>query len=169
MRAGDGRQWVPAVAEAYDALKRLADDPRIEPARIAIVGFSFGGEVAHLAAFESLRATLAAGPHRFAAHVAYYPAGVFGAPAGPAAYTGAPILMLLGDEDDNLPIAKAESYLRYAHAPSIEVSIYKGAYHAWTVPSLGAPRFYGQDQSTRKCPYLILGPAQPTLAEQDKL
>ena len=39
-----------------------------------------------------------------------------------------------------------------------DVSIYPGVYHAWTVPGLGAARFYPQYPSTRKCPYLLLGP-----------
>ena len=162
-----GEPWATAVAEAYSALRLLAGNPRIDASRIAIVGFSFGGEVAHLAAFERLRAALAPGQNRFAAHVSYYPAGVYGVAAEPAAYTGAPILMLLGEKDDNLPVAKAEQYLTYARsagsAPPIDVSIYPAAYHAWTVPSLGAARFYPQYPSTRKCPYLLLGPSRPAL------
>jgi dienelactone hydrolase len=159
--------WASAVAEAYAAFRLLAEDPRIDARRIAIVGFSFGGEIALLSAFEGFRAALVPGPARFAAHVAYYPAGVFGAVAEPGAFTGAPILMLLGDKDDNLPVAKMQDYLAYAKEAGsplpIEVSIYPGAYHAWTVPSLGAPTFYPQYRSTRKCPYLLLGPASPVL------
>jgi dienelactone hydrolase len=162
-----GSPWASAVAEAYAALTLLAGDPRIDANRIAIVGFSFGGEVAHLAAFERLRAALVAGQNRFAAHVSYYPAGVNGVTAGSGAYTGAPILMLLGEKDENLPVAKAEEYLTYARsagrAPPIDVSIYPGADHAWTIPSLGAARFYPQYPSTRKCPYLLLGPSRPAL------
>jgi dienelactone hydrolase len=162
-----GPPWASAVAEAYSALRLLAGDPRIDAGRITIVGFSFGGEVAHLAAFERLRAALAPGQDRFAAHVSYYPAGVYGVAGGPAVYTGAPILMLLGEKDDNLPAAKAEEYLTYARsagsAPPIDVSIYPGAYHAWTIPGLGAARFYPQYPSTRKCPYLLLGPSRPAL------
>jgi dienelactone hydrolase len=165
--SGANPAWPSAIAEAYAAFRLLADHPRIDASRIAIVGFSFGGEVAHLAAFERLRAALAPGQNRFAAHVSYYPAGVYGIAVGPAAYTGAPILMLLGEKDDNLPVAKAEEYLNYARsagpAPPIDVSIYPGAYHAWTVSSLGAPRFYPQYPSTRKCPYLLLGPSRPAL------
>jgi dienelactone hydrolase len=161
-----GPPWASAVAEAYGALRVLANDPRIDPARIAIVGFSFGGEVAHLAAVERLATALAPDGVRFVAHVAYYPAGVYGAAAEQKAYTGAPILMLLGDKDDNLPVAKAQEYLDYVKAaggaPPIEVKIYPGAYHAWTVSTLGAPRFYPQYASTRKCPYLLLGEAQPS-------
>jgi dienelactone hydrolase len=162
-----GPPWASAVAEAYSALRLLAGDPRIDASRIAIVGFSFGGEVAHLAAFERLRAALVPGQDRFAAHVSYYPAGVYGVAGGAGAYTGAPILMLLGEKDDNLPVAKAEQYHTYARsadpAPPIDVSIYPGAYHAWTVSSLGAPRFYPQYPSTRKCPYLLLGSARLAL------
>jgi dienelactone hydrolase len=161
-----GPPWASAVAEAYAALRLLASDPRIDASRIAIVGFSFGGEVAHLAAFERLRTALVPGEMRFAAHVAYYPAGVYGLTAQQD-YTGAPLLMLLGEKDDNLPIAKTGEYLAYAkgagHAPPIDVSIYPGAYHAWTVPSLGTARFYPQYDSTRKCPYILLGSSRPTL------
>ena len=75
--------------------------------------------------------------------------------------------MLLGEKDDNLPVAKAEEYLTYARSAGpvspIDVSIYPAAYHAWTVPSLGAARFYPQYPSTRKCPYLLLGPLRPAL------
>jgi len=153
--------WPSAIAEAYAAFRLLADHPRIDASRIAIVGFSFGGEVALLTALERLRAALVSGQARFATHVAYYPAGVFGAPAVQGAYTGAPILMLLGGKDDNLPVAKAQDYLAYASAAGfplpVELSIYPGAYHAWTVPSLGAPDFYPQYGSMRKCPYLLLG------------
>lgn len=163
---GSPPPWPSAVAEAYAALRLLANDPRIDVGRVAIVGFSFGGEVAHLSAVEQLRMALVPGEMRFAAHVAYYPAGIYGLQARQD-YTGAPILMLLGEKDDNLPIAKAGQYLAYAKgeglAPPIEVSIYPGAYHAWTVSSLGSPRFYPQYPSTRKCPYMLLGSARPML------
>lgn len=159
-----GPPWASAVAEAYGALRLLAGDPRIDPSRIAIAGFSFGGEVAHLAAFDRVRAALVPDPLRFAAHVAYYPAGAYGVAAGQH-YSGAPILMLLGEKDDNLPLAKVRGYLAYVGAGDAlpRVSIYPGAYHAWTVPGLGMPRFYPQYDSTRKCPYLLLGTARPVL------
>jgi dienelactone hydrolase len=63
----------------------LAGHPKIEGDRVAIVGFSFGGEVAHLAAFASLRSALQLDETRFAAHVAFCPAAVY----APAAEAGA--------------------------------------------------------------------------------
>src|SRR5215469_13829329 len=104
------------VADAYAALQLLSGVPRIDADRIAIIGFSYGGEVAHLTAFEKLRSALDPGGGRFAAHVAFYPAGNFGVIAEPGAYTGSPVLMLLGGKDDNLPVTKTESYLAYARA-----------------------------------------------------
>jgi dienelactone hydrolase len=158
--------YLPAgVADAYAALRLLASEPKIDVDRIAIVGFSFGGEVAHLTAFEALRSALIPGQHRFAAHVAFYPAGNFGVIAERGAYTGSPVLMLLGEKDDNLPVAKIESYLAYALAAGnpapIEVVSYRGAYHAWTVPSLVTLRFYPEYVSTKKCPLILLGPSRP--------
>jgi dienelactone hydrolase len=171
LREGAGREvWPSAVAEAYAVLEWLARHSRIDADRIAIVGFSFGGDVAHLSALEDARAVLAKGPTRFGAHVAYYPAGIFGAIAQRDAYTGAPILMLLGDKDDNLPIEKVQGYLAYAGAagssPPIKTSIYRGSYHAWTVSTLGAPRFYAQYRSMRKCPYLLLGASPSMLVDE---
>ncbi len=165
-QAGPGL-WPSGLADAYAALRMLAADPRIDASRIAIAGFSYGGEVAHLAAFEGLRAALDAGSVRFAAHVAYYPAGVFGAIATPGAYTGSPILMLLGGSDDNLPIGKVEAYLDYAKAAGapapIQTVIYPGAYHAWTVPTLTTLRFYAEYPSTKRCPSILLGSGQNAL------
>jgi dienelactone hydrolase len=158
--------YLPAgVADAYAALRLLAREPRIDVDRIAIVGFSFGGEVAHLAALEALRSALNPGQGRFAAHVAFYLALNFGAIAEPGAYTGSPVLMLLGGKDDNLPVAKVESYLAYARGAGnpapIETVTYPGAYHAWTVPSLVTVRFYSEYISTKKCPVILLGPNRP--------
>jgi dienelactone hydrolase len=155
------------IADAYAALRLLSGESRIDAEHIAIIGFSFGGEVAHLTALEALRSALNPGPHRFAAHVAFYPGGNFGAVAEPGAYTGSPVLMLLGDKDDNLPLTKIESYLAYtraAGAPTpIQTVIYSGAYHAWTVPDLTTARFYPDLVSTKKCPLILLGPKWPAL------
>jgi dienelactone hydrolase len=172
-RSGPGL-WPSGVADAYAALRLLAGHPRIDASRIAIAGFSYGGEVAHLTAFAGLRAALDPGELRYAAHVAYYPAGVFGAVAEPArAYTGSPILMLLGEKDDNLPVAKIESYLAYAKAAAspvpIETVTYPGAYHAWTVPGLTTLRFYPEYGSTKQCPLILLGAGRPSLLINDHL
>jgi len=160
--------YLPAgVADAYAALRQLSSEPRIDADRIAILGFSFGAEVAHLTAFESLRSALDAGQARFAAHVAFYPALNFGVVADRGAYTGSPVLMLFGGKDDNLPAAKVESYLAYIRAAGnpvpIETVTYPDAYHAWTVPDLVTARFYPELVSAKKCPLILLAPDRPML------
>ena len=56
-----GPPLASGVADAFAALHFLAGHPRIAADRIGIDGFSFGGEVAHLTAFEVLRAVMAPG------------------------------------------------------------------------------------------------------------
>jgi dienelactone hydrolase len=150
-----------AIADAFAALSALAHDPRIDPRRIAILGFSFGGEVAHDTAFERFRAALGDGNLRFAAHVAYYPAAVYGVVADRNGYTGAPVLLMLGDHD-TLPVQKAQDYLAYAkaagHAAPIELVVYRGANHGWTDPGLGAAREYPYLASTASCPFVLVTP-----------
>jgi len=162
---GSSGYLLPGIADAYAALRLLSAEPRIDAGRIAIIGFSYGGEVAHLAAFETLRSALNPGPGRFAAHVAFYPGGNFGVIAEADAYTGAPMLMLLGGKDENLPVAKIENYLAYARAAGvpapIETVIYPGAYHAWTVSDQPAARFYRDLVSTKNCPIILLGRKAP--------
>jgi len=154
------------VADAFAALRFLSADARIDAGHIAIIGFSYGAEIAHLAAFEVLRSALNPGTEKFAAHVAFYPGGNFGAIAEAGAYTGSPVLMMLGDKDDNLPVAKIESYLAYARtagAPApVRTIVYPGAYHAWTVPDLTTARFYPDNVSTKKCPLILLGSKRPS-------
>jgi dienelactone hydrolase len=150
--------YASAIADAFAALSALSRDPRIDPQRIAILGFSFGGEVAHDTAFERLKAALSP-DRRFAAHVAYYPAGVYGVIADASGYTGASVLLMVGG-DDTLPVAKAEAYLAYAkasgHPAPVELVAFPGAKHGWTDPGLGAAREYPILASTRKCPFALI-------------
>src|SRR5581483_7141366 len=66
-----------------------------------------------------------------------------------------------------LPVAKVDAYRAYArdagYPPPLETVVYPGAYHAWTVPTLGAERFYPQYGSTRKCPFVLLAAMGPML------
>ncbi len=87
------------VADAYAALRFLSREPRIDAKHIAIIGFS---TAPRLPTHRLRSAAVGAQSNdQFAAHVAFYPSGTFGAVAS-GAYTGSPVLMLLGDKDDNL-------------------------------------------------------------------
>ncbi len=86
------------LADAYAALALLATHPRIDPDRIALIGWSKGGLVADWASRKRLQKRLARQGRRFAAHAAFYP--WCGEQDFKTALTGAPMLYLLGQEDD---------------------------------------------------------------------
>jgi dienelactone hydrolase len=160
---GDPRVVPAALADAFAALRLLADHPKIDPQRIAIIGFSLGGEVAHMAAFERFRKVLAP-EQRFAAHVGFYPSFNMGTRAGPQAYTGAPLLLLLAEKDELA--TKAQGYLAYldkANTEGPQTVTYSGAYHAWSNPNYPMPRLFPDFSSGHKCPMLLVGEAKSRL------
>lgn len=118
-------------ADALAALKLLATDPRIDPKRIGVMGFSRGGIVALETAVNRFREGVIDGDLRFAAHIAFYPGCGLRYWRTPSPMTGAPIMMALGEKDDYVP---AKPCLDYAETmqqagQEVEVHVYKNAYH----------------------------------------
>jgi dienelactone hydrolase len=85
-------------ADALNALKLLSTHPRIDPRRIAVMGFAKGANVALNTALEPIRRAVIGSELRFAAHIAFYPACNIRPVA--AQVDGSPILHLHGDQDD---------------------------------------------------------------------
>ena len=141
------------AADALAALKLLAAHPRIDPARIAAMGFSRGGQAALYAALEPLRRGAGVGELRFAAHVALYPSCSL--PYHAAATTGAPILFALGGADDYTPPQACLAYAAWFRSRGSEtrVEVYDGAYHGFDSPD--PPRRYARLQSARDCAAVI--------------
>lgn len=151
--------------DAFSALAFLAARPDIDPDRIGVLGFSWGGVVS-LAAAEQLYAGEFGGGRRFAAHVANYPV-CWGAnnTSIPALYppadkgtqflhlTGAPVLIQIGSKDsyDNGTahcVALADA-VNPSNGNVVSVNQYPGATHAWDrlmVPET-APDPFGDEGS----------------------
>ena len=133
--------------DAFNALAFLAAQPNVDPERIGVIGFSWGGVVS-LAASEQLYATQFGGGRKFKAHVANYPvcwgANVTSIPAlfPPAQkgtqylhLTGAPVLIQIGTKDsyDNGsgPCKALAAAVNPGNGNVVEVVEYVGAYHAF--------------------------------------
>jgi len=137
------------VADALAALRLLATHPRIDPARIGIIGFSRGGQAALYTALQPLRRGIVDGELRFAAHVALYPSCSI--PYRAREVTGAPLLMLLGAADDYTPAPACRAYADWfrARGAPVQVAEYAGAYHDFDLPS--RPGFVRDLQVARGC------------------
>ncbi len=133
--------------DAFAALAYLSRHEHIDPARIGVLGFSWGAVVG-LAAAEQLYAAQFGGGLRFAAHVSNYPPcyaanntaiPALDPPAPKGAQflnpTGAPILIQIGSEDgyDNgaAHCLALRDLVNASYGPVIGVEVYQGATHAW--------------------------------------
>jgi dienelactone hydrolase len=137
------------LADALAALRLLAANPRIDPGRIGVMGFSRGGQVALYSALEPLRGGVIDGDLRFAAHVALYPSCSI--PYRADTVSKAPILMLLGGADDYTPAAACLRYADWFRSKGVPVEVitYGGAHHDFDIP--GPPRYLPDLQSARAC------------------
>ena len=130
-------------------MKSLSQDRRIDPKRIAILGWANGGSAILTAAIDELR-TIYAGPDlRFAAIVpiqAWCGVAVVG-----KSDPHTPILILHGGKDDFLPPQACQSVGGDARAAGAEVNIviYPEAAHNWDGPV--AMRFIPNWPSVKDC------------------
>lgn len=137
------------LADALVALKLLATHPRIDPARIGVMGFSRGGIVAELAALEPYRRAVIDDATRFALHIPLYP--YCNDWHVSARVTGAPLLFLLGGSDDYTPPEPCRAYAQWfeSHGAPATVVVYPNAYHGFDGER--APFYYPRLVTGRKC------------------
>ena len=120
-----------AATDALAALSLLSTHPAIDPTRIGMMGFSYGGMAVRIAMDERVRAAVL--PHHpgFAAFVDNY--GPCFQDWGTRHVNGAPLLTLRGTEDrsnDLSACAQREADLS-ALGVAVDARIYEGAGHAW--------------------------------------
>ena len=123
----------PALPDAYGALAYLASQPFVDPARIAAVGFSQGGDTA---------LKIAAGAGAAGQGAAFRAAAAFYAPCANLA-DGAldiPTLILVGAKDEVTPAADCAELTKRQAPGMAKLVVYPGAAHAFDLPEFGAGR-----------------------------
>ncbi|WP_052341367.1 dienelactone hydrolase family protein [Salinarimonas rosea] len=119
------------LADAYAALAHLASLPMVDPARVAVMGFSYGGMIAVLAAYRQMAELFDADGLRFAGHVSYYGCSVprFDDPTT----TGAPVEIFLGALDRNVDPERSREIAEDLRRGGSRVGfhLFEDTYHQW--------------------------------------
>lgn len=127
------------MADAYAAFDHLDRHPRIDGARIAVLGFSKGGMPALYSALKRYRDALSGGRPGFAAHVAFYP--WCGMRVIDARLTGAPVMVQTGARDRSTPAPLCEELAARWRAQNpgvtLTLTVHPNARHAFEHPTLG--------------------------------
>jgi dienelactone hydrolase len=140
------------MVDAYRALAILAKHPRIDPARIAIMGFSKGSVAAVYSSNDRFRKLYGPADVKFVAHIGLYtPCNV--QYRDDDKVTGAPIRLFHGLADDYVPIGPCRAYAQRLKAAGADVSLseYPDANHAYDSMASPAPTEIPQGQTTRNC------------------
>jgi len=133
------------LPHTYGSLIYLANHQRIDPTRIGVMGFSWGGSLSLVSASTELTQAYTGGKYRFAAHLPLYPVcyahinvldgkNKYYKPSIYQSVTGSPVHVLAGENDnyddpDSCP--KFVQALSEAVRKHVSVTIYPGAGHGW--------------------------------------
>lgn len=119
------------LADAYAALVHLASLPMVDPERVAVMGFSYGGMISVLAAYEQLAALFAKDGLRFAGHVSYYGSSV--PRLDDPTTTGAPVEVFLGALDRNVDPKRTGEIVEDLRRGGSRVgfTVFPDTYHQW--------------------------------------
>jgi dienelactone hydrolase len=130
------------LTDAYRALALLAMHPRIDPRRIASLGFSHGGWVTLWASQAQIERRFLRANVEFAAHAAFYPAACNVRLLGETDMAPGPVRIFHGTADDWTPIAHCRDWVarRQAAGRNVSLTAYEGAMHAFDVPFFAPPQ-----------------------------
>lgn len=140
------------IVDVYRALASLARHPRIDPNRIAVMGFSLGAKAAVYSSNERFRKIYGPKDVTLAAHIGLYtPCDV--AYRDDANVTGKPIRLFHGAADDYVSVEPCRAYvarLKSAGADAV-LTEYPGAYHVYDAFFLREAQKMPQAQKSGHC------------------
>jgi dienelactone hydrolase len=140
------------VFDSYRALEVMANHPRIDPARIAGMGFSRGGQSVLYASLKRFQKMHGPGEAAFSAYIPFY-ATCNTAYIDDEDAADAPIRMFHGTADDYVPIAPCRAYVERLRKSGKNVTLteYAGAHHVFDGVQFKTPQWLPQNQTTRRC------------------
>ncbi|MBM3732979.1 MAG: hypothetical protein FJW24_05860 [Acidimicrobiia bacterium] len=144
---------VKTLTHGYGALKYLAGRPDIDPQRIGVMGFSWGGSMSMRMASKSVSDAFLAHSNglRFAAHAPFYPVCwshariARGGMPDYKAFTGAPVLLFAGGQDDYDAPDDCKNFLDALSEQTrnhMTLQFYPEATHGWDSQNGRARTFY---------------------------
>jgi dienelactone hydrolase len=146
------------TADAFAALRVLATHPRIDPKRIAVMGFSRGGITAWRSAINRVIVSQKLpGDLRFAAHVPVYAGGcvgIFRVTPKTGVFSPAPMLWVHGEADDYTPIGPCREYSEKIGQTGTPVSFVPlpGAQHKFDMDDTRKVTIRGAQRTLEDCP-----------------
>jgi dienelactone hydrolase len=141
------------IEDAYRALEALQKHPRIDPERVILMGFSWGGHAALYASLKRFqRMHGPASDREFAAYVAFYPPCNIGYRQDED-ISAKPVRVFYGSADDYVPVVACREYVNRLrlNGKDIELTEYPGAYHGFDSKAIATPLKRPQAQTTRNC------------------
>ncbi len=139
--------------DAYRALEILEKHSRIDPQRIAVMGFSRGGQAALYASVKRFQRMHGPASGRdFAAYLPFY-AACNTKFMDDDEVSPNPIRMFHGVADNYVPIAPCRDYVERLKAKDAKVTLteYAGAHHVFDGRNFKTPLVAAKSQSTRNC------------------
>ena len=123
------------IIDAYRALELLANHPRIDPSRIALMGFSRGGGVALYASLKRFQRMHGPVGHEYAAYIPFYPA-CWITYIEDEQVSERPIRIYHGAADNWAPIEPCRKYVERLRENGKDVQLiqYQGAHHVFDHP-----------------------------------
>ena len=140
------------ILDLYRSLTVLSAHPRIDPNRIAVMGFSRGGQATLYASLKRFHKMWNPGGVDPAVYIALYPPCIT-AYVADTDVSDHPIRMFHGISDDYVEIGPCRSYFARlkATANDIQMTEYPDTWHAYDLPSLPPTPTVVQNGQTTHC------------------